>query len=248
MSLFSPSAPATSADDDATLSAEEVAIEEASTDRLLFLSDGVFAIVITLLVLEIKVPHPAHATGEAAATLAGVFHSIAGLWPSLLGYVLSFATVGIMWQNHCAIFRYIRRADHTLTVLNGVLLLFIAFIPFVTALLADYLVLERSYQQAATLVYSGFLVLTAVSFNALWRYARDPRHDLLAATIDKRLVAHVSARYRFGPLLYVAAFALAWVSVPAALGLLCALALWFALPYGQEAPAWEVRLARYVKR
>src|SRR5262245_48845720 len=113
---------------------EEEAVEGASTDRLLFFSDGVFAIVITLLALEIKVPH---AEGHAEETTLAVLRTLAHQWPMYLAYLLGFVTVGIIWSNHITVFRYIVRTNHKLVVLNTLLLLFITLTPFTTALLAE---------------------------------------------------------------------------------------------------------------
>jgi len=94
------------------------------TNRLEAFSDGVFAIAITLLVLEIKVP-----TGEALAL--GLLH----LWPSYLAYAISFIVIGAIWINHHAMFDWIVRADQKLLLLNTLHLMFIAFLPFPTAVL-----------------------------------------------------------------------------------------------------------------
>ena len=235
-----PSDPAQTLDD------EPIAVEEASNDRLLYLSDGVFAVVITLLVLELKVPRPT-ATVGTDTTLLQVLRGFVPLLPSLFGYVLSFVTVGIMWANHCVLFRYIKKNDHFLTVINTLVLLVVAFVPFVTAVLAAYLPLPAPYPQAAALIYCGSNLLMAVSFNVLWRHAsRDNR--LLDPSLDPRLLERVHQRYRFGPHIYAGCFLLGFVSVWLALAVAALLALLFALPYGDEARAIEERLSRFKGR
>src|SRR5919108_1729971 len=102
---------------------------ENDTARLEAFSDGVFAIAITLLVLEIRLPE-----GEGP-----LWNVLGELWPSYLAYVLSFVTIGIMWANHHAIFRLIARASHGLIVANLFLLMTIAFLPFPTGVLAEHL-------------------------------------------------------------------------------------------------------------
>ena len=82
------------------------ALEQNDTARLEAFSDGVFAIAITLLVLEVRVP-------GGSGSLA---HKLADAWPSYLGYVVSFVTIGIMWANHHAVFRLIARTTHGLIV------------------------------------------------------------------------------------------------------------------------------------
>jgi uncharacterized membrane protein len=100
------------------------------TTRLEMFSDGVFAIAITLLVLEIRVPH----VGEGESLVVALL----GLWPSYLGYAVSFLQIGVIWANHHNRFRLLERSDHVLLFLNILFLLCVAFIPFPTALLAEY--------------------------------------------------------------------------------------------------------------
>ncbi len=226
---------------DTKLSEEEKVVEEKDNDRLLYLSDGVFAIVITLLILEIKVPHP-HV--EQNIPLWKALRGFLPIWPSLFGYVLSFVTVGIMWMNHCVLFRYIKRNDHVLTILNSFLLLVVAFIPFATAVLAEYLPLPAPYPQAAVLIYSGTNVLMAIAFNLVWRHASRDNH-LLDTTLDPRLFEFVTKRYRFGPLIYLICFGLSFLNVALTLTAITFLALLYALPYGDEARAIRARLQRF---
>ncbi len=100
-------------------------------ERLEAFSDGVFAIAITLLVLEIRVPSAAQ-----LASPGELLGALGALWPSYLGYALSFVAVGIMWANHHNLFRHIAFVDHGLILANLFLLLGVGFVPFPTALLA----------------------------------------------------------------------------------------------------------------
>ena len=127
------------------------------TNRLEAFSDGVIAIAITLLVLEIRVPE-AHGAAE-------LWRALRELWPAYLGYLISFLIIGIMWANHHTIFRYINRTDHYLVVINLLLLLCIAFIPFPTALLAEYL--GHPEEQVGGIVYSGAFFVTTLVYNLL---------------------------------------------------------------------------------
>src|SRR5690349_7248477 len=99
----------------------------SETTRLEAFSDGVFAIAITLLILEIKVPTPA--VSQAAG---GLWAALVAQWPSFASYVISFVTIGIMWINHHAMFQYIRRTDRTLLLLHIVFLLLVSFVPYPT--------------------------------------------------------------------------------------------------------------------
>ncbi len=192
------------------------------TARLEAFSDGVFAIAITLLVLEIRVPH----LGEDAAGHE-LLAALGRLWPSYLAYATSFATILIMWINHHRIFRCLRRVDHPLFILNGLLLLCITFVPFPTALLTEYL--QRPAQGIAAAVYSGTFVVTAVIFNLLWHHvARSPR--LQDPRINPRFVRQNTLGYVFGPLVYLAAFGLGFLSAALSLAVCLGLAVFFALP------------------
>ncbi|HYL05988.1 MAG TPA: TMEM175 family protein, partial [Thermoanaerobaculia bacterium] len=96
--------------------------DQKETGRLEAFSDGVFAIAITLLILEIRVP-------AARVAAVGLRHALGEAWPSYIAYTLSFAIIGIMWANHHNICRFIGRANHTLVMLNLGLLFFVAFLP-----------------------------------------------------------------------------------------------------------------------
>jgi len=124
-------------------------------------SDGVFAIAITLLVLDIMVPH------DAGAHLA---RSVAGLWPSYLGYLVSFSTIGAIWLGHNAITDYLERADAVFMRLNLLLLLVVAFLPFPTRLFADFLG-EDKPERVATNIYGISLLVASTLLLVLWRYA-----------------------------------------------------------------------------
>ena len=226
--------------DKQALGLAEQAVEGQSTDRLLALSDGVFAIVITLLVLELRVPHPENSDPD------GVWKSLVSLvslWPSLLGFVLSFIGIGIMWHNHCVLFRYIKRSDPLLITFNTLLLMLVAFIPFATALLAAFLPAGPGHQRAGALVYSAAMTLIALGYNLLWSYVRTAR-SLLDETIDPRLFARVTRRYRYGPVCYLASTTLALVHVPASLTVVGLLAVYFSLPYDPVAVATRMRRGR----
>lgn len=204
--------------------------DEKETGRVDAFSDGVFAIAVTLLVLTIQVPDP---TTLKTHTLAA---ALLAKWPVYLAYVISFSFILIMWINHHNMFRSIARADHWLLLLNGLLLLFITLVPFPTALLAEYLdIPDRANQTTAAVVYSGLFVLIALAFNVMWWYiVRHPR--LLLAHINTRLTSSITRRYRFGPILYLIALALAFVNVFASVALNVALAVFFALPHRLDDP------------
>ncbi len=199
-------------------------MDEKNTNRLEAFSDGVFAVAITLLVLNIKVPGMDSASKPLDEDL---WRQLFKEWPLLVAYVTSFATIGIMWINHHRLFTHIKRTDTGLLLLNLLLLLIIVFIPVPTALLAEYIVLPNDH--VAAIIYSGTNVVLAICFNLLWRYA-SYHNRFLGKNVDTRAVAAISRQYMFGPLLYLVAFGLAWFNTPASLVLNFMLALFFALP------------------
>lgn len=113
---------------------------EKETGRLEAFSDGVFAVAITLLVLNIKIPGidlPANQLPDDSRN--GLWHTLLDEWPMLAAYITSFATIGVIWLNHHRMFTHIKRTNTPLMMLNLLLLLLIVFVPVPTALLAEYL-------------------------------------------------------------------------------------------------------------
>ena len=193
------------------------------TGRIEAFSDGVFAIAITLLIIEIGVPH---LEDEPPGTTLP--QALVGLWPSYLGYVISFLQIGVIWANHHNRFRFIERSDHGLLFLNILFLMCVAFIPFPTALLAEYLERTASERETAGVIYAGTLAVTAVFFTLLWLYAAANR--LVDRNLDPSLVRAMTRRYLLGTVAYLLVFVLAYVNVAASLILLVILALLFVLP------------------
>jgi len=189
------------------------------TARIEAFSDGVFAIAITLLILEIKIPMP----GSIPLSL-----QLLRQWPSYVAFLISFAFIAIMWINHHRLFTHIRRADNTLLVLNLLLLLGVTAVPFPTAVLAAHL--GKPDQKTAAMVFSGTFFFIAIFFNMLWRYAASRNGHLLSSEVNLNSALHISRQYAVGPLLYLICFGLAMVSVMASLAMNLALAAFFALP------------------
>ena len=198
------------------------------TGRIEAFSDGVFAIAITLLVIEIGVPHI-----NDAPLSATLFGELADQWPSYLAYVISFLQIGVIWANHHNRFRYIVRSDHGLLFLNILFLMCVAFIPFPTALLAEYLGETTTESATAGIVYAGSLMVTAFFFTLLWLYVAGSRR-LLDQSLDLTIIRAMTRRYVLGMLFYVLAFAISFVSLAASLVLLVVLALLFILPEASE--------------
>jgi uncharacterized membrane protein len=201
-------------------------MDEKETGRLQAFSDGVFAVAITLLVLNIKIPGldlpPSQLPDDPS-----LWQALRDEWPMLAAYAISFATIGIMWLNHHRLFVHIQYTNTVLLLLNLLLLLIIVFLPVPTALLAEYLV--RPDLHAAAILYCGTCLLMAICFNLVWHYA-SYRNRLLGQTVDPHSVAAISRQYVVGPLLYLITFGVAFLNVPASILLCFLLALFFALP------------------
>lgn len=205
------------------------------TGRIEAFSDGVFAIAITLLIIEIGVPH---VEGEEP-----LFGALVGLWPSYVGYVISFLQIGVIWANHHNRFRFVERSDHVLLFLNVLFLMCVAFIPFSTALLAEYLEGSAAQRGTAGAVYAGTLAVTAIFFTILWLYVAGNRR-LVDRSLDPSLLRAMTRRYVAGTFAYLLAFAVAFISVTASLALIVILALVFVLPEPGERTRPPRRLRR----
>jgi uncharacterized membrane protein len=188
-------------------------------NRLEAFSDGVLAIAITLLVIEIHPPEL-----HQGETLA---HALLAQWPSYLAYMVSFLTIGVVWLNHHRIFTQVHRVDGPLLVLNLNLLLWTALIPFPTAVVAEYLQAGGELAQTAVALYGAVFLLVGLSFGALFAWVT--RDDRLVGQLPPREVVR-AARIRFmiGAVAYSLALALAFVSPPLALILQGATALYYA--------------------
>jgi uncharacterized membrane protein len=164
-------------------------------------SDGVFAVAITLLVLNVDVPR------SGAGPLQ---HALTSLWPSYATYVVSFMTIGIMWVNHHAIFKCIRVVDRPLQFINLFLLMIITFIPFPTSLLGRYIQASRDSGLAAG-VYGLVMLLMAIGFSALWSYAVY-HPQLLAEGIDPSDARSTLPRFASGIIVYALCIGVAFIS------------------------------------
>jgi TMEM175 potassium channel family protein len=200
------------------------------TSRLEAFSDGVFAIAITLLILEIHIPTVEEVEGEST-----LFRALLDLWPSYFGYLVSFLVIGIMWINHHNIFHCFRGVDHWLLTINLLLLLCISFIPFPTALLAEHI--THPDERTATVFYAAVFFVTACVFNLLWRYPTRYAPRLLKPDVDPAVIAAIDRRFSVGPLLYLVALILSWFLPMAGMILLALLALLYLIPARMEESA-----------
>lgn len=197
--------------------------EYAATTRIEAFSDGVFSIVITLLILDIHVP--------TLATLHGrtLGQALFTQWPSYAAYVISFLLVGGVWANHHVMFRRIRHADHTIVVWNTLHLMCTAVLPFTTALVSAYVLGTVDQRRLVMLVYSGALTLAGACYSALWRHA--VRHQLLEPWVTLQEARSLTQHWALAPIGYAAAFGVAIVNVPVSLVLYVLVIAYFTLPW-----------------
>lgn len=179
-----------------------------SVARLEAFSDGVFAIAITLLVLELKLP------GEPESD-SGLLHELLHLWPSYLSYVVSFLLIGMIWMNHHRMFHHIRRVDGMLLGLNNLLLLSVSFLPFPTHVLAESVHAGHG-EHVAAVFYGLELVVGGICFNAVWWYA-SLGHRLIGDTMTPAEASALRLRWGVGPVLYLVAALLGLLSAAASL-------------------------------
>jgi uncharacterized membrane protein len=175
-------------------------MDEPGTARLETFSDGVMAIAATLLVLEIGVGTLHGSLGDA----------LLDLWPAYLAYAASFLTIGIIWVNHHAGGVLLGRVDRTLLFINTLLLMVIAFFPFPTKLVADFLT-DTDHERSAAVVYGSTLTLMAICYAALWFYAARGRR-LIAPDVPQERVDEISRSFAPGSFMYAGATALALLS------------------------------------
>jgi len=187
-------------------------------------SDGVFAIALTLLILEIRPP-----TLDGDADTGQFFAAMVGLWPSFLAFVLSFFVVLVMWVNHHELFALARGVDRPFLFANGFLLLMVTFVPFPTALLARFL--GTAAGRGATAFYCGTFLVTGVAYNLLFFSVAHNRRLVRPDVSDEEL-AVVRRAYRLGVFVYAGSVGLAFWNAAVGLGTCVSLwLLWVRLNY-----------------
>jgi uncharacterized membrane protein len=195
---------------------------EVDTGRLEAFSDGVFAIAITLLILEVRV----------ADTRGPLTHRLAEQWPSYVSFLVSFMIIGIIWINHHQMFHDIRASDHGLVVCNLGLLLVVSVIPFPTKVMGDELRGGAfADQRTAALLYGLTFVALSVMFNALWLWAAY-RRRLIEPDVPQPRVDARTRRSLLGIPSYALATLLAFWSPEVSIALYGGIALSYLLPGG----------------
>jgi uncharacterized membrane protein len=196
------------------------------SDRLEAFSDGVFAVAITLLALNLAVPGPGH------GPLGQQLHSH---WPAFAGYVVSFLTIGIIWVNHHALVRNFSEIDRPVLFLNLLLLFFVVSIPFATAMFADYLTRGGPDASLAAAIYEGVFLGMSLAFGALfWWSIRRSHLKMPLSGVDAR---RAMIRFGGGNVAYAAAIGIAYVSPLASLLVSALLAVYYAFEQTPTQPS-----------
>jgi len=196
-----------------------------SKSRVEALTDGIFAVAMTLLILDVKVPLVSHTEDLPRELLA--------LWPRLVSYAISFVMLGIYWVGHHNQFHLIRRTNRTLLWINILFMMTICFVPFSAALLSAY-----ATQPLALAVYGVNLVTIGLILYGHWSYATFG-HRLVDRDLDNRVIRFASRRILIGPVVFSLASVLSFVSATASLILLMLAPLVYLFP-GKVDRHWTV--------
>lgn len=173
-----------------------------TTTRIEAFSDGVFAIAITLLVLEIAVPELTRAEIAHGELWPRLFN----LWPKVLSFVISFSIINIFWVGHTIMFHFIQRSDRVLLWLNALLLMSVSFIPFPAAIIGEY-----APDRTAVVLYGATLCLGGIFFSLIWTYA-SYRQRLIDPRMPERIVRLAQKVVWLGPAVYTLATLMAFFS------------------------------------
>jgi uncharacterized membrane protein len=194
--------------------------------RLEAFSDGVFAVAITLLVLNLTVGGPGH--GSLTSQLGS--H-----WPSFAAYLISFFVIGIIWVNHHVLVRSIKTVNRTLLFLNLVLLLFVVLIPFATTTVADYRLVNSEDARVSMALYGVVFLGMSVGFGGIFEWTLHGQRVYQPLPPEK----HWPARARFvgGALVYVIAIVVALFNAIAAFVIIALVAVYYIVERTPASPA-----------
>ena len=187
---------------------------ELGLERILFFSDAVMAISITLLVIDLKLPEI-----PAALAAAQLPASMAALTQHIMGFAISFAVIGLYWSSHHRYFSYIRRYDGRLIVLNLIFLFFIVLMPFAASTVGQY-----GFLPFGTIVYGAAVAATGLSIAAVWRYATHG-HRLVDSTLDPAEIRRRNLVAFVVPVLFLISLPFALISPLIAQG------IWWVAPF-----------------
>ena len=191
-------------------------------------SDGIFAIIITLLILEIKVPHI-----ESPESVSELTESVLHLAPKFIAWVISFLSVAVIWVNHHRIFESLKHINHAVFWLNANLLLWVSFIPFPTALMGDY-----PNNKLAVSFFGLSSLMMGIAF-LLFRIYMWKRPEITNDLTDEYLRKGVWNVLLFGPTLYLLGTATAWIHPYIAFAFYALVTIYFIFPQSGTSPKTE---------
>jgi uncharacterized membrane protein len=195
---------------------------EISTSRLEAFSDGVFAIAITLLIIEIKVPSHDDLKNQS------LMHYIWQQWPKYFAYILSFVIIGIYWANHHYLFKLFKKTNHVFNLLNVFFLMTIAFLPYPTGVLGDYIITAEHAKPAVTF-YAFAIWLPAFAWLLIWLYARHQRR-IVDHKLTPRFVTALTWQYYLSNIFYISALIVSFFSAALSITICVGLTLLYLLP------------------
>jgi uncharacterized membrane protein len=178
-------------------------------NRVVALTDGIFAVVMTLLVLDISVPQiSSHYGIDSAEAGTELLKKLVDLWPKLLSFAISFIILAIYWLAHHRQFQYIKNVDRTLVWINVLFLMVTCLLPFSTSLLSEY-----RQQQISILVYGGNSIMIASLLSILWWYATSDHSRLVNENLDPLIKTTSLRRLLFGVIVYLIAIGISFVYI-----------------------------------
>jgi uncharacterized membrane protein len=192
------------------------------TSRLEAFSDGVFAVAITLLILEINVPEGEH-----------LWHQLKDEWPSFASFFVSFWVIGIIWVNHHGVLDHLKRIDRPVLYLNLLVLMTVVFIPFATALMAEHLK-SGADEKVAALVYALSSLAMGIAVSFFWTYVVRHRRELGVEIPDEE-VRSMSVGFMIGTPIYLVAVIMAFIS-PAVVLIIIGAAAAYYMVAGMRSP------------
>ncbi|MCH5586128.1 DUF1211 domain-containing protein [Shimazuella sp. AN120528] len=189
------------------------------SERMLAYCDAIFAIALTLLIIEIRLPE--HVQGESLWTI--LLHQ----WPKFLSFLISFMIISVVWFNHHTMFHYIKKVDHRLIIMNTLLMLNVVVIPFCSSLLGEYITSGNPNAKISALIYGAWISIGGVPFNMIWTYALKKK-ELLEEGYSHTELMYMKKHFNRGPIIYLVVTLLAlinvWISV---IGFVLLIALYF---------------------
>jgi len=197
--------------------------------RIEALCDGVFAIAMTLMAFNVKVP--SRSGGSGAVSLAAALFE---LWPQFLTYIISFVILGVYWIGHHNQFHYIRRSDRVLLWINIIFLMFLTAIPFSTGVLGEY-----PNDQIAVVVYGSNLLLVGLLLYCQWWYATS-KHHLTDPGLDPAIVTMAKKRILIGPCILLLAIAVSYLNTKFSILIFAVLPVIYIIP-GRIDQHWSPR-------